>query len=211
MWTGPHFLVGDAECVKTKVCMFDHCFTTMTRIIRWKSNTFVLVFFPSVLFCLCLLLPSLFCLPSLTLSLSPFLFLITPCAYIILSTPPHMYLATLGTCICFCGGDLFCVWSPATVCTPDSAQLLLYSGGGLEVPDHTGLPPPHHRLLSWAADFAEWLHWRLLWPPATWQLGKVCHFLKVLCLFFFYFLIRHVGHCTTLPNPWIWSVCPKVD
>lgn len=101
-------------------------------------------------------------------------------SFIIPST--HLYRSTLGTCICLCCGDFVCAcvyvwcgcsWSPAAVCTPDSAQLLLHGWGGLEVSDHAGLPTPHHRLFSRPPDAAERLHWRLLWPSAAQWPGEV--------------------------------------
>lgn len=64
-------------------------------------------------------------------------------------------------------------WSPPAVCTLDSAQLLLYSGGGLEVLDHTSLPAPHYRLLPRSSDPPEWLHRRLLRPASTQRSGPV--------------------------------------
>lgn len=77
----------------------------------------------------------------------------------------------------FCISSLhyICYWSwrPPVVCTLDSAQLLLYSGGGLEVFDNTSLSAPHHGLFSRSPDPSEWLHWRLLWPATTQWYGQV--------------------------------------
>lgn len=134
-----------------------------------KSNTSVFLPLSSFVFALSsLLLFHLHVFPICSL-LTPALSLHFPPKSL-----PHMCLSTVGTCHALCGGDFWvCVWSPAAVCTPDSAQLLLHGGGGLEVPDYPSLPPPHHRLLPWPSDAAEWLHWRLLWPLATQWSRKV--------------------------------------
>lgn len=135
--------------------------------------------------------PSLFFLPLFSTFCAVYIFIIFPCPYtLFISLSPNSALLLFciisfcvhlpllwGFCAFVCVAGCVCVcvrsWSPAAVCTPDSAQLLLHSGGGLEVSDHTGLSAPHHWLLSWPPDPTEWLHWRLLRPAAPQWLGQV--------------------------------------
>ena len=169
--------------------MFDHCSTTTgpSGITSRgneasKSNTFLVFFFPSLLlsfFILCLF----FHLHIVILSLSPLTHpTVLPLPFYIHPRPPHTCTTPLWVHAFVSAVGIFCLylcvwcgcsWSPAAVCAPDSAQLLLHSGGGLEVSDHTSLSASHHRLLPWSSDPAERLHWRLLWPAAPQWLGEV--------------------------------------
>lgn len=85
-------------------------------------------------------------------------------------------------------------WSPPAVCTLDSAQLLLYSGGGLEVFDDTSLSAPHHGLFSRSPNPSEWLYWRLLWPATTQWPGQVDKMLYCLNI---YKLLKNIVDMTT--------------
>lgn len=188
---------SQTDCHRATICMFDHwpqptspSGITSRGDEASKNNT--LLVFSSPLFFLFFFV----CISISTLSLSPhplFLFSSPHCAspFFLYPSPPsphthvplhsgYMHLSLLwGFCMCVCARACVCSWSPAAVCAPDSAQLLLHSGGGLEVFDHPGLSAPHHRLLPRPADTAERLHRRLLRPAATQRPGEVENILSL--------------------------------
>lgn len=139
-----------------------------------ENNNNYLPLFPShppslslLCFFVCFLFVFWLCLcgPFRPLSHSPNFFL--PSHLALCVNVQILYMLCVGWCVC----TYVCVWvrpwSSAALCPPNSASILLYGGRGLEVSDHTGVPPAHHWLLSRAPDTAERLHRGLLRPAAS--------------------------------------------